>query len=66
MGIIFKTEEERNPKKVENVEIISENDLTQTILTPEEEGKLAIQFIEETHQLDKFLIWQELKKEMGF
>ena len=40
-----------------NVEIVSENDLTQPIFAEGEEEKLAIQFIEENELYVKFMLW---------
>ena len=49
-----------------NVEIVSENDLTQEIFAEGEEEKLAIQFIEENALYTKFMLWcgiqDQLKK----
>ena len=40
-----------------NVEVVSENDLTQPIFAEGEEEKLAIQFIEENELYVKFMLW---------
>ena len=40
-----------------NVEVVSENDLTQSIFAEGEEEKLAMQFIEENALYTKFMLW---------
>ena len=41
----------------DNVEVVSENDLTQEIFAEGEEEKLALQFIEENDLYVKFMLW---------
>ena len=65
MGFEFKSDQE--PKQLvdsktvlsvnNNVEVVSENDLTQPIFAEGEEEKLAIQFIEENELYVKFMLW---------
>ena len=70
MPIVFKTEEERNPILVgeqavaTNVEVVSENDLTQDIFAEGEEEKLALQFIEENALYTKFMLWCGIQEQL--
>jgi len=66
MGIVFKTEEQRNPtNEVSIVEVDNTTqsgsdetmDLVQDIFAEGEEEKLAIQFIEENALYTKFMLW---------
>ena len=74
MGFEFKQEHTpvigRVPKnrkvKTADIEIISEDDLTQNIMSEEEETKMALEYLMETQQYNKFLIWLEIKKTAGF
>ena len=47
-----------------NVEVVSENDLTQSIFAEGEEEKLAIQFIEENALYTKFMLWCGLQDQL--
>jgi hypothetical protein len=62
MGIVYKTEEERNPTN--QTPAVVEEDLTQIVYNEGEEGELAIRFIEENHLLDKFLLWQGIQEQL--
>ena len=74
MGFVFKSDQPEQ-KLVDskttlsvnnNVEVVSENDLTQEIFAEGEEEQLAIQFIEENGLYTKFMLWcgiqDQLKK----
>ena len=64
MGVVFKTEEERNPTaKSTEVAQVEEN-LTQDIFAEGEEEKLAIQFIEENALYTKFMLWCGLQDQL--
>jgi hypothetical protein len=62
MGIVYKTEEERNPTN--QTPAVVEEDLTPIVYNEGEEGELAIRFIEENHLLDKFLLWQGIQEQL--
>ena len=47
-----------------NVEVVSENDLTQPIFAEGEEEKLAMQFIEENELYVKFMLWCGLQDQL--
>ena len=47
-----------------NVEVVSENDLTQDIFAEGEEEQLAIQFIEENALYTKFMLWCGLQDQL--
>ena len=72
MGFEFKTDQPEQ-KLVDskttlsvnnNVEVVSENDLTQPIFAEGEEEKLAIQFIEENALYTKFMLWCGLQDQL--
>jgi len=72
MGFEFKSDQE--PKQLvdntttlsvnNNVEVVSENDLTQDIFADGEEEKLAIQFIEENALYTKFMLWCGIQEQL--
>jgi hypothetical protein len=73
MGVVFKTEEERNPtNQVTIVEVDnttqSGNDesmnLVQDIFAEGEEEQLAIEFLEENGLYAKFLLWCGIKDQL--
>ena len=67
MPIVFKTEEERNPTNqvaVVNEEPLVVEDLTQSVFEEGEEEKLAIRYIEETAQYQKFMLWCGLQDQL--
>ena len=63
MGIVFKSDQPQTELPLVTRTVLSvveenaEQDLVQHVFTPEEEAKLAIQFIEENALYDKFLLW---------
>jgi hypothetical protein len=57
MGFEFKTDQDTTPAVVEET-------LTQITYLEGEEGKLAIQFLEETGLYQKFLLWQGLQMQL--
>ena len=68
MPIVFKTEEERNPTNqvaVVNEEPLVVEDLTQPIFAEGEEEKLALQYLEETQQYQKFMLWCGLQDQLN-
>ena len=68
MPIVFKTEEERNPTNqvvvIEEKPLVVE-DLTQPIFAEGEEEKLALQYLEETQQYQKFMLWCGLQDQLN-
>jgi hypothetical protein len=61
MPIEFKTEEQRNPTAP--LEKSGDN-LTQVTYSENEEGQLAIEFLEENGLYTKFLLWQGIKEQL--
>jgi hypothetical protein len=73
MGVVFKTEEERNPtNEVSIVEVDNTTqsgndesmDLVQDIFAEGEEEQLAIEFLEENGLYAKFLLWCGIKDQL--
>lgn len=77
MGFEIKTEEQRNPTqpvlgripknrtKTTDIEIVSEDNLTQNTMSEEDESKLALTYIMETQQYHKFLIWIDIQNQIN-
>ena len=76
MPIVFKTEEERNPtnqviiKEVDQTTVSGDDsewmeDMTQSVFAEGEEEKLALQYIEETQQYQKFMLWCGLQDQLN-
>ena len=60
MGIVYKTEEERNP----TTPAVVEENLTQEVFAEGEEEKLAIQFLEDNGLYAKFLIYCGIQEQL--